>query len=64
MLSLRVVSVLSHRLNTVFMTSAWASTPACSRLLFVMSPVGFSVETRQDWMSGGKGARQRRGGLS
>ena len=64
MLLLRVASILSHKSNTVFMTSAWASTPACSRSLFMMSPVGLLVEMMRDWMSGGKGACQSKLGWS
>ena len=64
MLSLRVASILSRKSNMVFVTSAWASMPACSRSLLVMSLVGFSVEMRRDWMSGGKGAHQSKGGWS
>ena len=37
-LSLRVARVRSRRSKVVLATSAWASTPACSRSLLVMSP--------------------------
>ena len=44
--------------NSSEMRETWASIPACSRSLLVMSPVGLSADTKRFWMLSGKGHRQ------
>ena len=42
------------------MTAVWARRPACSRSLLVITPDGLSLDTRESWMSRGKGNLQRK----
>lgn len=63
-LSLRVAMVFSRMSNSWAAMSAWATTPACSKSLLVMSPLGLSSDTSRCWMWRGYLARHSTGSWS